>query len=105
MQPVDGRAVEEVELRSRRKGGSLPIAVIQHAPVFLDLDATVEKACALIAQAGTAGARLVVFPEAFVPCFPFWVTALSPGERGTLGDLYAELMANAVTSLVLRRTG
>ncbi len=42
------------------------IAAIQATPVFLDLEATVEKACDLIAEAGRAGAKLAVLPEAFI---------------------------------------
>ena len=72
------------------------VAAIQAAPVFLDRDATVEKACGLIATAARAGARLIVFPEAFVPGYPDWVWLLPPRERAAINDLYAELVANAV---------
>lgn len=42
-------------------------AAIQAAPVYLDLDATVEKSCELIAEAASNGARLVAFPKLFFP--------------------------------------
>ncbi len=73
------------------------IAAVQACPVFLDREATVEKACRLIAIAGARGAKLAVFPEAFVPGYPLWVWFVPPGDTKTLRDLYAELVANAVT--------
>ena len=39
------------------------IAAIQAAPVYLDRDATIAKACDLIATAGGEDARVIVFPE------------------------------------------
>ncbi|MCI0398688.1 MAG: carbon-nitrogen hydrolase family protein [Chloroflexi bacterium] len=73
------------------------VAAAQASPVFLNRAATVDKACALIAEAGRAGARLLVFPEAFIPAYPDWVWAVPAGEQQLLSELYAELVANAVT--------
>lgn len=73
------------------------IAAIQAAPVFLDRAATIEKACGLTASAAAEGARLVVFPECFVPAYPFWVWHVPAGDTATLRELYAELVAEAVT--------
>jgi nitrilase len=46
------------------------VAVIQAASVIMDRKATVEKAVGLISQAGQKGAKIVVFPEAFIPAYP-----------------------------------
>jgi nitrilase len=45
-------------------------AVVQDAPVVFDPEATLSKVADLTAQAARAGARLVVFPEAFVSAYP-----------------------------------
>lgn len=47
-------------------------AAVQAAPVFLDPAATVEKSISLIAESARAGARLIVFPEVFIPGYPYW---------------------------------
>lgn len=46
------------------------VAVVQASPVLFDCKATVDKACRLTAEAAARGARLIVFPEAFVPAYP-----------------------------------
>ncbi len=72
------------------------VAAAQMAPVFLNREATVEKACAIIAEASQNGAKLVVFPEGFIPAYPDWVW-LVPGNRGDmLNTLYTALVENAV---------
>lgn len=46
------------------------VAVVQAAPVLFDREATVAKACQLTREAAGLGAQLVLFPEAFIPCYP-----------------------------------
>jgi len=73
------------------------IAIVQHAPVFLDRAATLDKAVIAVDEAATAGARLIVFPEAFVPGYPAWIWRLRPGADMALTEqLHARLRANAV---------
>ena len=52
------------------------VACVQAEPVILDRDATIEKLAALAAEAAGAGAKLLVFPEAFIPAYPssVWMT-------------------------------
>ena len=45
---------------------TLTAAVVQAASVLLDTPATVERGLDLMAEASARGARLVVFPEAFI---------------------------------------
>ena len=73
------------------------IAAVQAAPLFLDRDATVEKACALIAEAARNGARLVVFSESFIAGYPDWVWLVPAGRGAMLASLYRELLENAVS--------
>jgi nitrilase len=75
----------------------IKVAVAQHASVFLNGADSVEKACALIAEAAGNGARLIVFPEAFVPGYPDWVWLVKNSDGATLNRYYRELLDNAIT--------
>lgn len=48
-------------------------AVVQAAPSFMDLAASVDKTITLIEQASSEGASLIAFPEAWIPGYPWWI--------------------------------
>jgi nitrilase len=61
-------------------------AVVQAAPVAFELGATLDKTERLIAEAAGRGARLAVFPEAFVSCYPHGLSfGTVVGERTVEG--------------------
>jgi len=49
---------------------TLCAAVVQAAAVPFDTPASVEKAARLIGEAASQGAKLAVFPEAFIGGYP-----------------------------------
>src|SRR3989304_9606963 len=72
-------------------------AAVQAAPVFLNRRETVGKVCSLIEEARDNGADLIVFPEAFIPAYPYWPKDLGTGpERRLVLDAYTELYKNSV---------
>ena len=48
-------------------------SVVQAAPVFLDLSGTVAKGVGLIEEAASKGARIIGFPEVWIPGYPWWI--------------------------------
>ncbi|KAI0435621.1 putative nitrilase [Xylaria telfairii] len=72
----------------------LRVAVTQAEPEWLDLAGTVSKTVKLIAEAAAKGARLIAFPEVWVPGYPAWIwgRAVDPmmSTRYTLNALSIE---------------
>jgi predicted amidohydrolase len=54
------------------------------------------KACRLIDEAAADGNRLIVFPEAWVPTFPYWPRALSQPDKQLCTEAYIGLYRQAV---------
>src|SRR5215468_10597542 len=74
------------------------IAIVQAPPVLLDRERTLARAVEHIRHAGAEGARLILFPETYVPGYPDWLWRLRPWPDATLtSEIHARLMDNAVT--------
>ncbi|BBG05109.1 MULTISPECIES: carbon-nitrogen hydrolase family protein [Pseudonocardia] len=69
------------------------VAAVHAAAPFLDLAAGVERTCEFIREAGRTGARLVVFPETFLPGYPHWIWSHTTKYAA---PLFAELFANSI---------
>jgi nitrilase len=54
------------------------VAVVQAAPVWLDLDRTVDKCIQLIEEAADKGCKLIAFPETFIPGYPWHIWLGTP---------------------------
>ncbi|HKI90623.1 MAG TPA: nitrilase-related carbon-nitrogen hydrolase [Draconibacterium sp.] len=64
------------------------IAAAQLSPVFLNKEKTVNKVCDAISEAGRQGAKLIIFPEAFIAGYPDWVWLIPPEKTSLLNKLY-----------------
>jgi aliphatic nitrilase len=69
------------------------VAAAHVAPVFLDTDRSVDKACSVIEEAAGNGARLIAFPEVFLPGFPVWAGVEAPIRTH---ELFKKLAASAI---------
>ncbi|MDP9180657.1 MAG: carbon-nitrogen hydrolase family protein [Chloroflexota bacterium] len=82
---------------AKKSAAGFTVAAAQLSPVFMDREATIEKACEAIAEAGRKGAGVIVFPEVFVPGYPDWAWVIPPSRVDIHRAMYAELLAQSVT--------
>lgn len=70
------------------------VAAVQMAPALDSALGTVDKVCRAILEAGAKGAQMVVFPETFVPYYPYF-SFVQPAV--TMGAAHLKLYEWAVT--------
>jgi len=76
----------------------LNVALAQITPVWLDKNATIEKIEAKIIEAAHQGSELIVFGEALLPGYPFWLALTGGAEWNTEVNkqLHAHYVRNSI---------
>jgi nitrilase len=82
---------------SKPTSNMIKVAAAQISPIFLNKEQSIEKACKTIIEAAKNGAKLIVFPEAFIPGYPDWVWLIQNSKGAELNDLFVELVENSVS--------
>src|SRR5215469_6332647 len=74
-------AYPRVDPASKQRLSCFKAAAVHAAPVYLDREATLNKACDFIREAARHGAQFIAFPESFLPGFPIWAALWAPIEN------------------------
>jgi aliphatic nitrilase len=69
------------------------VAAVQLSPILFNRDATTEKVIKTIEKCGREGIRLAVFPETFIPNYPYFAWVQAPA---IISDLHRRLYDQAV---------
>jgi nitrilase len=76
---------------------SVRVAIVQKPPVVLDRDGTIKKTVEYLDEVSVEGAQLAVFPETFIPGYPFWAWYVHPiDDFQTRNEIYGRLLENSV---------
>lgn len=69
------------------------VAAAHIAPEYYDVPRSVDKACAVIADAARQGVKLIAFAETFIPGYPNWARLIRPIESD---EFFCEYAARSI---------
>ena len=73
------------------------VAAVQHPPVTLHRQKTLQRGVELIEEAVAGGAALISFPETWIPGYPEWLWRLRPGDDHDLtSEIHQRLIENSI---------
>jgi len=78
---------------------SIRVAAVQAAAIHLDLNRSLQKALALIAEAAALGAKLIVFGETCLPGYPAWLDCcrdVALWDHDPVKKVFARLRENSM---------
>ncbi len=76
---------------------SVKVAIVQKPPAVLDRDGTIKRTIEYLDEVAGEGARLAVFPETFIPGYPFWAWYVHPiDDIHVRNEIYGRLLENSV---------
>jgi nitrilase len=78
----------------------LKVAIVEAAPVFMNLDASLARAIEFIGEAAAQGAKLVVFGETWLPGYPAWLDycpSAALWNHEPTKEVFAEQRRNSLT--------
>lgn len=79
---------------------AMKTTIIQHAPIFLNKNRSIEKAISLIELGARDGAEVIVFPETWLPGYPVWLDEAPEAaiwDNPSARKLYSILCENSIT--------
>lgn len=78
----------------------IKVAISQHAPVYLNLKQSLDKANSIMEEAASEGCQLLVFGETWLTGYPVWldyVPAAALWDHGPTKEVFAQMHENGVT--------
>jgi predicted amidohydrolase len=75
------------------------VAAAQLAPVFLDLEGSIDKSCHWISKAGEENVKILVFPETWLPGYPIWLDSSPEAamwDHTPTKEVFQRLVENSV---------
>ncbi|MDN5215626.1 carbon-nitrogen hydrolase family protein [Fulvivirgaceae bacterium BMA12] len=78
---------------------TINVAIVQHSPVYLDLNKSLEKSLDLVQEAADNGAEIIVFGETWLSGYPAWLDycpEVAQWNYEPAKEVFSELFHNSV---------